>query len=142
MNHLFTYGTLMFEEIWSRIVWGTYRSRTATIRGFIRKAVKEAEYPVIYRGPLGALVQGIVYLDVTPADIRRLDAFEGSYYARQQHPVTLTGGEVIDAGVYVLLDRYQHIASQRDWDPDQFRKNGLERFRNSYEGFSNANNSG
>ncbi len=139
MNHLFTYGTLMFEEIWTLVVCGSYRSQTGTIRGFTRKSVKEAEYPVIYRGPLDAEVPGRVYLDVTPADIRRLDAFEGEYYARQQHPVTLSDGGVIEAGVYVLRHQYLHLASKSDWDPDQFRKSGLERFRNSYEGFGNAN---
>ena len=89
MNHLFTYGTLMFEEIWSLVVCGSYRSRTGTLRGFTRKAVKGAEYPVIYPGSRDDLVQGTVYFDVTPADIERLDIFEGDYYARQHCPVIL-----------------------------------------------------
>lgn len=138
MKHLFTYGTLMFTEIWSLVVRGSYQSQSGTISGFIRKSVRDREYPVIYQESGKPPVHGIVYFNVTPADIYRLDGFEGAYYVRQNGPVVLTDQSVIEAEIYVLKPRYQHIVDERDWDPDYFKIKGMKNLIDSYRGFNDT----
>jgi len=141
MKQFFTYGTLMFKEVWSLVVRGDYQSQPATLSGFVRKSVKGAEYPVIYPAPGESSLQGIVYFDVTATDIVLLDAFEGDYYDRQQQQVALPDRRIIEAEVYVLQDHYHHIATANDWDPDDFRQEGMKKFIRSYVGFTDTHHS-
>ncbi len=91
---------------------------------------------MIVAGPNQQTVAGILYFCVTPDDITRLDTFEGGYYHRCNETVHLPDGRIIEAGVYVLREAYTHIMADRDWDPDQFRRDGIHRFLASYLGFS------
>ena len=75
MTHLFTYGSLMFEDVWNRLVKGNYLSQKATLRGYARRSVKGDEYPVIFQAD--ELVEGVVYYDISEEDRIILDIFEG-----------------------------------------------------------------
>src|SRR5271155_1290355 len=76
-QHLFTYGSLMFAEVWSRVVHGIYRQ-------------------------MPARAEGVVYFDVSPADVASLDVFEGEQYQRQVIHVRVTGGDAIAVHAYVF----------------------------------------
>ncbi|MBP9612525.1 MAG: gamma-glutamylcyclotransferase, partial [Sulfurospirillum sp.] len=78
MAHIFTYGSLMFEEVWNSLVLGQYTSAPAFLEGYARRCVKNEEYPVVFEA--NESVNGILYYDVEPYDVERLDAFEGEYY--------------------------------------------------------------
>lgn len=80
MTHLFTYGSLMFEDVWNRLVRGNYLSQQATLMGYARRSVKNDEYPVIFK-PMS--LSGVVYYDISDEDMITLDAFEGEYYERK-----------------------------------------------------------
>jgi len=89
--HVFTYGSLMFPEVWQRVVRGDYRSAPAVLDGHARFALAGETYPgAIARS--GAIVAGIVYFDVSDADVAALDAFEGSQYRRDRVRIRLDGG--------------------------------------------------
>lgn len=135
MQHVFTYGSLMFEPVWSRVVHGGYASRPATLRGFQRLAVKGEEYPVAVPASPHSGISGVLYLDVQAGDIARLDAFEGEYYVRQKQPVTTETGEILTAGVYILKNRYRQIAANSAWDAEAFAAHGIQRFLARYRGF-------
>jgi gamma-glutamylcyclotransferase (GGCT)/AIG2-like uncharacterized protein YtfP len=141
MKHLFTYGTLMFKEVWSLVVRRDYQSQSGTLSGFIRKSVRGAEYPVIYPAPGVLPLQGVVYFDVTAADIDLLDAFEGDYYDRQHHKIVLPDQRIVEAEVYVLKDQYHDIATEKEWDPSYFRQQGMKKFVKSYGGFPDTHHS-
>ena len=49
MSHVFTYGSLMFDRVWSRVVCGTYPAAAATLSGFRRQRVLDQDYPSLQR---------------------------------------------------------------------------------------------
>jgi len=129
MAHIFTYGSLMFEEVWSRLVKGTYTRAPALLEGYTRRCVKNEEYPVVFEA--NESVKGVLYYDVEPYDIARLDAFEGEYYERK----SILLHNCVDAEVYVLKQAYFDIIDDRKWDEEAFAKEGIKRFCESYKGF-------
>jgi gamma-glutamylcyclotransferase (GGCT)/AIG2-like uncharacterized protein YtfP len=110
--HLFTYGTLMFPEVWQAVVGRQFETTPAQLPGYQIFRVRDAVYPgiiALYPGiiavnpsPSGrgqvrdfsdsrpstldsglSPVPGLVYLDVDPESFARLDAFEGHEYIRR-----------------------------------------------------------
>ena len=136
--HIFTYGSLMYREVWTLVVRGDYRSHPATLAGYQRKAVRGEVYPVALRAFPEDRIDGRVYLDVDPDDVGRLDTFEGEYYRRRIETVTSSSGTLIEAGVFVLHPDYRHIAADEDWDAERFERSGLPRFIKSHLGFHAA----
>ena len=134
MPNVFTYGSLMFSQVWTSVVRGSYTHSGATLPGYVRKSVFDVDYPVIYPAH-GSVVQGVVYFRVVPEDIVRLDRFEGVYYQRDTVEIHLDDGTTTKAEAFILKDDYRHIATDREWDPKIFKKDGLVRFIKSYIGF-------
>lgn len=124
--HVFTYGSLMFPEVWRRVVRGEYRSLTARLDGHARFAIEGETYPGMVARD-GAWVEGMLYFDVSPADIGALDAFEGSEYRRDTVDVVLASGERVEAGTYIYL--LPQKLSGSPWLPEAFQ---MERFIGSY----------
>ncbi len=133
MKNVFTYGSLMFPEIWDSLVGGHYLSASAVLFGFRRYAVRGAPYPVIMPGDEADRLDGMLYYGISPRDQARLDEFEGEYYRRRSLQV-LVEGEPVAAQVYELKPRYYHIALPRPWDEEHFRRVGLQRFRRMMRG--------
>lgn len=75
-RHIFTYGSLMFAEVWQRVVAGDYRAVAADLMHHARYAVRGETYPGLVP-QAGARVAGIVYLDVTDKTWRRSTALKG-----------------------------------------------------------------
>lgn len=114
---VFTYGSLMFPEVWQKLVRGQYRSSPANANGYARFAVLEARYPGMVLME-GASVDGVLYHDVDAADLERLDQFEGSEYRRDTITVMLADGSELTADTYI------HIVTERlattPWAPAEF----------------------
>jgi Gamma-glutamyl cyclotransferase, AIG2-like len=151
--HVFTYGSLMFPAVWTRVVAGGYRALPALLRGFRRRRVRGQDYPALQHacGEDGAAaVPGIVYLDVTDADLAALDRFEGRDYRRIQVPVIVEPGVPGVSGVSgvsdgagrglarttIVADTYLFIAANQveagDWDPETFERERMHRFLREY----------
>jgi gamma-glutamylcyclotransferase (GGCT)/AIG2-like uncharacterized protein YtfP len=143
--HVFTYGSLMFPTVWTRVVAGCYRSTAASLAGFRRWRVRGEDYPCLERsegdggdGGHHAPVAGMLYLDVSPGDIAALDAFEGVDYRRIEVPVTVGDGQAgaASVGATLLAQTYLFIARARiepaEWDPAEFERDRLERFLRTY----------
>ena len=141
MSHVFTYGSLMFPRVWSRVVAGTYTAAAASLSGFHRQRVRGQDYPSLARLPAGgeaSVIDGVLYLDVAAADLIALDAFEGADYRRIQVPVIL--GEDVDGGrprgFLLLADTYLYVAADNvepgPWDPQEFERERIERFLREY----------
>jgi len=135
MPHVFTYGSLMYDEVWSLVVAGSYEKSTATLAHYIRRAVISEEYPVVFRQAGSPGVAGVIYFNVTEADILRLDEFEGEFYERMQEEVMLEKGGTVLSELYTLKDSYRHIASENEWDADRFERSGMKKFLHNYGGF-------
>lgn len=124
--HVFTYGSLMFPEVWNQVVQGQYPQAVAVARGYRRFAVQDETYPGMIEIS-GAEVQGVVYFDVGSPDLAALDAFEGEDYRRVSIPLDLADGSPIQAETYLYLPLAR--LSQRDWRPENFE---MRRFLETY----------
>ena len=124
--HVFTYGSLMFAEVWQRVVRGHYASYTAMLDGYRRFAVRDDTYPGIIASS-GSTVEGLVYTDVDTADLARLDDFEGALYRRIDAEVTAADGHTLKAQTYLCLQ--PDCLSDQPWVPESF---ALSRFLATY----------
>lgn len=128
--HVFTYGSLMFDPVWARVVAARgHRSLPASLAGYRRQAVIGETYPGVIAAP-GGRVDGRLYLDVDAADLVRLDDFEGGDYERITVEVSAADGSRPQAGLY--LYRLPQRLADADWDPDWFAREGIHRFLATY----------
>jgi gamma-glutamylcyclotransferase (GGCT)/AIG2-like uncharacterized protein YtfP len=136
--NVFTYGSLMYPQVWDRVVRGRYRGAAALLRGFRRCALRGLAYPGAVPDP-GAQVVGRVYFDVDPDDLARLDAFEASEYRREAVIVSLPDAPAaacVPAQLYVYLDSSRLEA--QDWDAQRFEREQLAGFVASHTGADRA----
>ncbi len=127
-QHVFTYGSLMFEPVWQRVVHGRYRSAPATLRDHRRYALGDDTYPGVVR-QAGTEVAGLLYFEVDDADLQRLDAFEGDEYRRCSVMVVARLDEPTMLPAQTYLFEAVHRLSAEPWDPENF---ALQRFLGSY----------
>ena len=132
MPNIFTYGSLMFDQVWSRVVEGDYARDEAILQGYDRKGARNEVYPVLFPASPHSQVQGMVYFDVSFSDLAKLDQFEGEYYIRETEQVVTEEAEVISAEVYVLKEEYYTIISHEDWDAEHFSTTGIHLFLHRY----------
>ena len=125
-THIFTYGSLMFSEVWQRVVAGSYASDSATLRGYRRYAVKHDTYPGIIAQTNGA-VTGLIYYNVSSPDVTALDHFEGDQYRRIEVDATAPDGTTRLVQTYLMLNPAD--LSDQPWMPQNFQ---LHRFLETY----------
>ncbi|MEK9815746.1 MAG: gamma-glutamylcyclotransferase family protein, partial [Limnobacter sp.] len=127
-KHVFVYGSLMYLPVWGQVVRGVYPCLNAIARGYQRHAVPGETYPAMVPNP-SARVQGLVWLNVLPEDVQRLDAFEGAEYARCEIEVVLnTSGETLKAETYIWLNR--DVLTDELWSVSRFEAEGMQAFLN------------
>lgn len=128
--NVFTYGSLMHRLVWDRVVTGDYPAQPGTIRGFERRRIIGEVYPALVVGPPESEVSGVVYLDVSAADLAALDRFEGEAYRRIEVPVDTADRPGARAWTYafVPVDRVDAAA----WDPQKFAAEHLDYFLATY----------
>ena len=125
-RNVFTYGSLMFADVWGRVVAGGYRPIDASLEHHARFAIAGETYPgmVALRD---ARVAGVVYLDVDADDLERLDRFEGDDYRREPIVVACADGTTRPADTYVYR-RVERLL-EAPWEPDAF---AMQRFIETY----------
>jgi gamma-glutamylcyclotransferase (GGCT)/AIG2-like uncharacterized protein YtfP len=108
-----------------KAVTGRFPSNeVARLSGFARFALVDRDYPGIVPCD-GGEVPGRAYFDLAPAELERLDDFEGEEYRRERVPVVLAAGNVVDAFVYVIQPRYADLVTDAPWDPERFLESEL-----------------
>ena len=132
MAHIFTYGSLMFDSVWRKLVKGNYPATKGVLFDYARRCVKEEDYPVIFKAD--EKVKGVVYYDVSDEDTTILDDFEGEFYERITVDI-VTHTQTIQAEVYVLKEAYFSIIDDTPWSEEAFEKEGMRRVLESYKGF-------
>lgn len=105
----------------------------ATLKDFKRSRIRGEEYPGIVAHP-GAEVEGILYLDLDPKAIARLDTFEGAQYSRQEVQVTTQHGPY-SAMSYVIKPEYSDLLTGQAWSYSHFLAFGKAKFLEAYLGF-------
>jgi gamma-glutamylcyclotransferase (GGCT)/AIG2-like uncharacterized protein YtfP len=132
--HLFVYGTLMDQEIMSRVAGGVFSFKPAVLNDYVRRTVRGEVYPGIVARK-GESVQGVLYFDLTAAAIDRLDRFEGELYRRSGVVVDAGHGASIEAQAYIIENEFVHRLSDSEWRFEAFQKYSKNRFQTSYAGY-------
>ncbi|MEK9721344.1 MAG: gamma-glutamylcyclotransferase family protein [Quisquiliibacterium sp.] len=138
MANVFTYGSLMYPEVWDRVVRGSYSHAEALIDGFRRHALAGVSYPGVVE-QVGASVRGRLYFDVAADDLGRLDAFESTEYRRAKVDARVLPGSrlapvapateslsTVRAEIYLYLDHRNLLPV--DWDEARFEREHLADF--------------
>jgi len=135
--NIFTYGSLMYPSVMRAVTAREFPSKKARVQNYARFKVKGECYPGLI--PLeGALTDGVLYLNVDPLSVRRLDEFEGELYERREIAVDAFDGKSLTAQTYVVKAQTQNRLSSEEWDPTHFEKVDLLEFMNTYPGFVNT----
>ncbi len=143
MKHVFTYGSLMFPEVWCHIVSQEYIAHESTIVGYERRGVVGEHYPALVAANPKAIhdeVRGRLYLNVSAKDLEALDRFEGEQYQRLTLPVKVANGDKLNAEVYLWRRKFNARLSNKPWNLERFKRHGLTRFRRLYRGFGEVEN--
>lgn len=134
--HVFTYGTLMFPEIWRCVVGRQFATVPGTVPGFEIYRVEGAVFPGIIAADERRVVHGVIYLDVDHPSLARLDLFEDDFYERQALWVDCSDGKRRPAEAYVVPACNRHVLSNEPWNRASFvAGGGLERFTRGFAGF-------
>ena len=135
--HVFTYGTLMFPEVWRAVVGREFVAVDGTAAGFAIYRVRDAVFPGIIAATDEDAVAGVVYLDVDDASLERLDLFEDPFYERQALWITCGDGQRRQANAYVVPAHNRAVLTDEPWNRDQFvTSGGLDHFIRRFAGFA------
>lgn len=132
---LFTYGSLMFPEVWARVTGITQTGLPAQLPGFSARRIRGQTYPALVASP-GSLTQGVLYHETTSAALARLDEFEGSFYRRAVVPIITADSAVTFAWVYLASDPANPDILPEPWSAAEFAAMYLASFLQHDPGFS------
>jgi gamma-glutamylcyclotransferase (GGCT)/AIG2-like uncharacterized protein YtfP len=135
--HVFTYGTLMFPEIWRTVVGQEFETVEGSAIGFAIYRVVDAVFPGIIKADDRESVRGVVYLDVDHASVARLDLFEDDFYERQALWIACDDGQQRAAEAYVVPPQNCNVLTDEPWQRAAFiASGGLEQFTRRFQGFT------
>ncbi|HVT28869.1 MAG TPA: gamma-glutamylcyclotransferase family protein [Lacipirellulaceae bacterium] len=133
---VFTYGTLMFPEVWEVVVGSSFATVVGTAAGFEIFRIRDAVFPGIIEDAGTNAVEGVVYLDVDSAAVARLDRFEDDFYVRRALTIECRDGRRRTAEAYVVPQANRHVLTDEPWNRESFvASGGLEDFMNRFAGF-------
>lgn len=120
-RNVFAYGTLQFPAIAEAVTGRQLAGELAVLEGYGRHALREAPYPGIVPAP-GSRTDGMLYRDVDPVALGRIDNFEDPLYRRETVRVRLAYGECLRAVTYVVRQDWRAALAPSGWDPDEFAR--------------------
>lgn len=135
MQSLFTYGSLMCEDIMTAVAGGLLLHQPALLPDHRRYALSDEPYPGLVP-EFGASVEGIVYHGLKPRAWARLDRFEGELYNRHKVMVWYPDGGREWVYCYIVKAEFRELLSDKAWDFDRFLRHDKKLFETSYSGFS------
>ena len=141
-HHLFAYGTLMSEEIFTRVIGPskfTVQSTPATLTGYRRSLVRGEYFPAITPDTIerkSARVEGVLYKTIPEPAWTKLDHFEGELYYRDEVIVIDENNNKYKAMAYIIKPNYRKKLSSVDWELNCFLKENKARFISEYLRFS------
>jgi gamma-glutamylcyclotransferase (GGCT)/AIG2-like uncharacterized protein YtfP len=134
--NVFTYGTLMFPEVWWAVAGTDSASVAGTAVGYAVFRVAGAEFPGIIAAAQENRVRGVVYLDVGSDALARLDRFEDDFYERRALMIDCDDEQRRAAEAYVVPASNRHVLTNEPWNRDAFVASGhLEQFIRRFAGF-------
>lgn len=103
--HVFTYGSLMYRDIFEAVTQSALACMDASLPGWSRHGLINREYPGAMPDKSGeAMIRGVLWLNVGVNAVAALDQFEGNEYQRVSVKVSGADGLPYEAVVYQWLD--------------------------------------
>jgi gamma-glutamylcyclotransferase (GGCT)/AIG2-like uncharacterized protein YtfP len=124
MARLFTYGTLMLPEVMEIVAGRRFAARDATLVGYRRRLLRDRVYPGLVPAA-GESVGGVLWEDLDPPALARIDRFEDAPYERVELRVAVAPGESCAAFVYLLRPEHAALATDAAWHEAEFRARHL-----------------
>ncbi|MFH0784889.1 MAG: gamma-glutamylcyclotransferase family protein [Pseudomonadota bacterium] len=135
-TNLFTYGSLMCSDIMYHVAGCRSDFIPAILKDFKRSRIRGEEYPGIVAQP-GAEVAGVLYLNLPPEAMERLDSFEGEQYCRQEVQLVTEHFPSVTAMAYVITHENHNLLTGENWSYEHFLAVGKDKFITAYIGFKN-----
>lgn len=137
-QHIFTYGTLMFPEVWQAVVGRPFETLQGTLRGYAIYRVKDEVFPGITAACADDAVEGVIYLNVDERALQQLDRFEDEFFLhRETLSVDCIDGLERTADAYVVPAEHRNQLTNERWSSEEFLARGdLQQFVAQFEGFS------
>ena len=125
---MFFYGTLRAIEVREAVLGkdiDKHKSNKAIIYKHQVYKVINANYPLItYTNNSQDKVEGLLVHNISEAELKKLDAFEGKNYFRAKAQVEVHG-QLFNVGIYIPD---KTMESDQIWDFDDWYKNNIEDF--------------
>jgi gamma-glutamylcyclotransferase (GGCT)/AIG2-like uncharacterized protein YtfP len=126
MMHVFVYGSLLFPEIAEGLSGEKLEWQDATLNGYSRLALKEADYPAIIKQN-NSTVKGKVLLNLDKNAIDLLTFYEGDEYKMAAVKVETDSG-TINALAFIWIAGNEFLENY-DWSEEQFESESLAFYR-------------
>ena len=128
MPSLFAYGSLMYPEVAGIILGRSVDSHhlvDAMVKNYRRIAIPGRPYPTGIAAPIHQ-IHGKLLLGLSKSDLKRLDAYEESFYIRKRVTVEIADG-LRNAFLYVDSRNPLPFPIQ-EWDAEKFEREHLPAF--------------
>jgi gamma-glutamylcyclotransferase (GGCT)/AIG2-like uncharacterized protein YtfP len=76
----------------------------------------------------GRIAEGRSWLDVTPEELEKLDAFESGIYDRELVSVLASDGRALECWAYIVRPDCRGRLLDVPWDREEFRRRHLATF--------------
>lgn len=127
LQRLFCYGTLQLPAVVQAVIGRPLQGLRAALPGYGAFHVLRAEYPGLQRSR-GLTTRGVLYRDVTPAELAVLDLFEGALYRRRRQIVRTENGQRVQAWTYMVAAGHHRQLTAVPWRLERFMRSQYPRF--------------
>lgn len=129
MINIFTYGSLMYPEIFEAVAGQSLNNKPAKLLNWRRHQLQGESYPAA-TPCVGHQLEGVVWFNVSAQALTRLDTFETSSYAREPVQIRTSDGAMHSAHIYRWLDLTRLL--DEDWSTHTFETQHLKHFLNTH----------
>lgn len=110
---VFVYGSLLVPEVVRAVLGRAPRSSPAVLHDYRRCSLRGHAFPGLLAAA-GHRTTGTI-IEVSPAELRRLDRYEDDFYTRRAATAARDDGSAVPVQTYVLSARHRRMADPRTW---------------------------
>jgi gamma-glutamylcyclotransferase (GGCT)/AIG2-like uncharacterized protein YtfP len=104
------------------------RMKPATLQGYSRHAIVDADFPALIKGEKTDKVEGYLFYPRNWEDVIKLDDCEGESFSRERVKVADSDGHMTEADVYLWCDDLEDL-EESDWSFEIFESQWLREGR-------------
>jgi gamma-glutamylcyclotransferase (GGCT)/AIG2-like uncharacterized protein YtfP len=125
--NVFTYGSLMFDEVWRAVTGRTRPSEPGQLIGFEAWKIAGQTFPGLAPAE-GHRVAGRVWREVADTELALLDEFESGIYDRLRVTVQGEAGRSLECWAYVVRPDCRKLLLPERWSREEFERRHLADF--------------